>query len=163
MTFLDHIISSEGVEVDPRKTEVAKNWPRPLTPTVIRSFLGLVGYYRRFMDGFTSIASPLTTLTQKSKKFEWSEACEKGFKLLKDRLTSTPVLTLPEGTKGFMVYFDAFGMGLGCLLMQHRKVIPYASGQLMVQERNYSTYGLELAVVVFALKIWRNYLDRGSC
>ena len=79
MTFLFHIISSEGVEVDLRKIEEVKNWPRPLTPTDIRSFLGLAGYYRRSVDVFVSIASPLTTLTQKSRKFEWSEACEKSF------------------------------------------------------------------------------------
>ena len=75
VAFLSHIISSEAVEIDPRKTETVKNWPRPLTPTDIRSFLGLEGYYRRFVDGFASIASPLTILTQKSKKFECSEAC----------------------------------------------------------------------------------------
>ena len=79
MAFLGHIISSEGVEVDPRKTEAVKNWSRPLTPTVIKSFLGVAGYYRRFVDGFASISSPLTTLTQKGMKFEWSETCERNF------------------------------------------------------------------------------------
>ena len=107
ITFLGNIISSEGFEVDPKKIEAVKNWPRPLTPTDIRSFLGLTGYYRRFVNGFTSIGSPLTTLTQNSKKFEWSEACEKSFQLLKDKLTSALVLNLPEGTKGFVVYYDA--------------------------------------------------------
>ena len=77
-----------------------KNRPRPLTPTHIRSFLGLAGYYRRFVDGFASIGYPSTTLNQKCKKFEWSEACEKSFQMLKDMLTSSPVLTLLEGTKG---------------------------------------------------------------
>ena len=95
--------SSEGVEVDPRKTEAVKNWPKPLTPTDIRSFLGLAGYCPRFLDNFASISSPLTTLTQKSKKFKWSEACERSFQILKDRLTSAPVLTLPEDTKGIFV------------------------------------------------------------
>ena len=80
MTFLGHIISSEGVEVDPRKTKAVKNWPKPLTPIDIRSFLGLAGYFRRFVDGFASIAYPLTTLTQK-KKFEWLEVCDKSFQL----------------------------------------------------------------------------------
>ena len=84
MEFIGHIISSEGVEVDPRKTEAVKNCPRPLSSTNIRSYLGLAGYYQRFVDGFASIASPLTTLTQISKKLEWSEACEKSFQLLKD-------------------------------------------------------------------------------
>ena len=110
------------------------------------------------MDGFASIVSPLTTLIQKSKKFEWSEACDKSFQLLKHRLTSAPVLTLPEGTKGFVVYCDASRVGLGCVLIQHRKVIAYASRQLKVHKINYPTHDLELAAVVFALKIWMHYL-----
>ena len=87
MAFLGHIISSEGVEVDPIKTEAVKNWPRPLTPTDIRSFLGLAGYLRRFIDVFLSISSPLTSLTQKKVTFEWSEACNKGFQELKNKFT----------------------------------------------------------------------------
>ncbi|WMV45746.1 hypothetical protein MTR67_039131 [Solanum verrucosum] len=118
-----------GIKVDPRKTDVVKSWPRPLSPTDIRSFLDLAGYYRRFVEGFSSITSPLTTLTQKKSKFERTEACEKSFKELKDRLTSTPVLTLSKGTDrfGFVVYCDASRVGLGCVLMQHGKVITYAS------------------------------------
>ena len=138
--FLGHIISSEGVEVDPRKTEAVKN-------------VGLEGYYRRFVDGFASIASPLTTLTQKSKKFEWSEACERSFKILKNKLTFAPVLTLPEGTKVFIVYCYACRVGLGCVLMQHGKMVAYASTQLEADERNYPTHHLELAAVGFELKI----------
>ena len=96
-----------GIEVDPKKTETVKNWPRPLTVTVIRSFLGLAMYYRRFIYGFASIASLLTTLTQKKFKFKWTEACEKVFQKFKDKLTFAPVLTLPEGTEGFVMYYDA--------------------------------------------------------
>ena len=157
--FPGHIFSSECIEIDPRKTEAVKYWPRPLTPMDIRSFLGVSGYYRWFFDGFTSIASPLTTLTQKRVKFEWSEACEKIFKIVKDRLTFARVLTLPEGTNGFVVYRDAYCVGLGCVLMQHGNVIAYASRQLKVHEKNYMTHDLELVAVVFALKIWRYYLD----
>ena len=127
MAFVCHIISSEGVEVDPRKMSTVRNSPRQLTPTDIRSFLGLLDYYPRIVDIFASIASPLTTLTKNSKKFELSKACEMRFKLLKDRLTSAPVLTLIEGTKGFVVYCDATHVGLGCVLMQHWKVISFAS------------------------------------
>ena len=122
VAFLDHIISSKGIEFDPRKIEVVRSCPRPLTPTHIKSFLGLEGFYRRFMDGFVSIEFTLTTLNQKSKKFEWLEACEKSFQILRDRLTFALVLTLPEGTKGFVVYCDASQVGFGCLIMQHRKV-----------------------------------------
>ena len=110
------------------------------------------------MDGFVSIASLLTTLTQKRKKFQWSEACEKIFQLLKDRLTSAPLLTLPEGTKGFVVYCDTSREGLGCMLMKHGKFIVYASRQLKLHERNYPTHDLELEAMVFNLKILRHYL-----
>ena len=105
------INSSEGVEVVPRKTEVVNNCPRPLTPIYIRSFLGLAGHYQNFVDGFTSNASPLSTLTQKSKKFEWSEACDRGFQIIKDRLTSARLLSLPEPTKGSVVSCDASLVG----------------------------------------------------
>ena len=107
VTFLGHIISSEGVEVDPRKTKMVKNWPTLQTTTNSRSFVDLAGYYQRYVDGFPSIASPLTTLTQKSKKFEWSNACEKSLYVLKDRLTSALVLTILESTMGFVVYCNA--------------------------------------------------------
>ncbi|XP_069152666.1 uncharacterized protein [Solanum lycopersicum] len=96
VTFLGHVVSDQGVEVDPRKTEAVKKWPKPLTPTDIRSFLGLGGYYRRFVEGFSSIAAPHTALTKKKSKYEWTETCEKSFQELKDRLTSAPVLTLPK-------------------------------------------------------------------
>ena len=102
--------------------------------TEIRSFLGLAGYYRRFIEGFSLIATPLTQLTRKNKKWVWSEECEKSFQELKRRLTTALVLTLPSGTKGFMVYSDASGKGLGCVLMQHGKVIAYASRQLKTHE-----------------------------
>ncbi|WMV46405.1 hypothetical protein MTR67_039790 [Solanum verrucosum] len=103
--------------------DVVNNWPRPISPSVIRSFLDLAGYYRRFVEGFSSIAYPMTALTQKKAKFIWSEACEKNFQKVKDRLTFAPVLTLLEGTNGFVVYCDASKIGLGCVLMQNGKVI----------------------------------------
>ncbi|WMV19933.1 hypothetical protein MTR67_013318 [Solanum verrucosum] len=117
MAFLDHTVSRKDIEVDPKKTDVVKSWPRPLSPSGNRSFLGLAGYYRRFVEGFSSIASPLTTLTQKKAKFVWSKDCEKSFQELKDRLTYTPLLTLPKGTNGFVVYCDASRVGLRCVLM----------------------------------------------
>ncbi|WMV13624.1 hypothetical protein MTR67_007009 [Solanum verrucosum] len=158
VAFLGYIVSSIGIEVDPKKTDAVNSWPKPLTPTDIRSFLGLAGYYRRFVKGFSSTASLLTTLTQKKVKFVWSEACEKSFQELKDKITSALVLTLPEGTNGFVVYCDTSRVGLGCVLMQHGKVIAYASRQLKIHDKNYPTHDLELAAVVFSLKIWRHYL-----
>ncbi|WMV18713.1 hypothetical protein MTR67_012098 [Solanum verrucosum] len=148
----------KGVEVDPKNTDAVKSWPRPLTPSAIRSFSGLASYYRRFVEGFSSIASPLTTLTQKKAKFVWTEMCEKSFQELKDRLTSTSVLTLPERTDGFVVYCDVSRIGLGCVLMQNEKVISYASRQLKVHEKNYPTHDIELTAIIFSLNIWMHYL-----
>ena len=156
--FLGHVISAEGVFVDPQKVEAVLKWERPTSVTEIRSFLGLAGYYRRFIEGFSLIATPLTQLTRKDKKWVWSEECEASFQELKRRLTTAPVLTLPSGTEGFVVYSDASGKGLGCVLMQHGKVIAYASRQLKTREVNYPVHDLELAAVVFALRIWRHYL-----
>ncbi len=112
--------------------ETVKNWPRPLNQTDTRSSLGLTGYYTRFVDGCASIASPLTSLAQKRVKFEWSKACESGFKDFKDKLISALVLTLSEGTEGFVVYFNASRVVLGTVLMQYGKVIAYSSIQLKV-------------------------------
>ena len=100
MTFLGHVISDDGIRVDTQKIEAVKTWPRLTTPIEVRSFLRLAGYYRRFVEGFSSISAPLTKLTQKSAKFQWNDACERSFQELKDRLTSAPVLTLPEGPDG---------------------------------------------------------------
>ncbi|XP_075088199.1 putative mitochondrial protein AtMg00860 [Nicotiana tabacum] len=119
VAFLGHVISGECVKVDSQKIEAVKNWPRPTSVSDIRSFLGLAGYYRRFIEGFSSILSPLTRLTQKKVMFQWSDACEKVFEELKKRLTLALVLTIPEGTEGFVVYYNASGVGLGCVLMQH--------------------------------------------
>ena len=114
--------------------------------------MGLAGYYRRCVDGFLSTASTLTTLTQKSMKFEWSEVCERSFQILKERITFALVLTLLEGTKGFVVYYDASRVLLGCVLMQYGKVVAYASRQLKLHEKNYPFHDLELVAMVFFLK-----------
>jgi hypothetical protein len=156
--FLGHVVSAEGIFVDPKKIEAILKWERPTNMTEIRSFLGLAGYYRRFVEGFSAIASPMTKLTRKEVKFEWSKECEQSFQELKKRLTTAPVLTLPEGQEGFIVYSDASNKGLGCVLMQKGKVIAYASRQLKPHEVNYPVHDLELAAVVFALRIWRHYL-----
>ncbi|KAJ9535195.1 hypothetical protein OSB04_un001722 [Centaurea solstitialis] len=121
------------------------------------------GYYRRFIANFSRIAQPLTTLTQKDKKFVWGEKQEEAFQTLKQKLCNAPILALPEGTNNFVVYCDASHQGLGCVLMQNEKVIAYASRQLKVHEKNYTTHDLELGAVVFALKIWRHYLYGTKC
>ncbi|GJS29206.1 putative reverse transcriptase domain-containing protein [Tanacetum coccineum] len=123
----------------------------------------LVGYYRRFIKGFSKIAKPITKLTQKNVKFDWSKKKEAAFQLLKRKLCSAPILALPEGSKNFMVYCDASRKGLGAVLLQREKVIAYASRQLKIHEKNYTTHDLELGAVVFALKMWRHYLYGTKC
>ncbi|GKE18214.1 putative reverse transcriptase domain-containing protein [Tanacetum coccineum] len=161
--FLGHVIDSEGIYVDPTKIESIKDWASPKTLTEIRQFLGLAGYYRRFIEGFSKIARPMTKLTQKSMKFDWGEKAEAVFQLLKQKLCSAPILALPEGSENFVVYCDASHKGLGTVLMQKEKVIAYASRQLKVHEKNYTTHDLELGVVVFSLKMWRHYLYGTKC
>ncbi|GJV73791.1 putative reverse transcriptase domain-containing protein [Tanacetum coccineum] len=156
--FLRHVIDSRGIYVDPAKIESIKDWASPKTPTEIRQFLGLAGYYRRFIEGFSKIAKSMTKLTQKGIKFDWGEKEENAFQLIKQKLYSAPILALPEGSEDFVVYCDASHKGLGVVLMQREKVIAYASRQLKVHEKNYTTHDLELGSVVFALKIWRHYL-----
>ena len=107
MTFLGHVISAEGVSVDPQKIEAVVNWKSPNNVSEVRSFLGLAGYYMKFVEGFSRIAALLTKLTRKDVKYDWVDACQKSFELLKGRLTSAPVLALPNGRDGFVVYSDA--------------------------------------------------------
>ncbi|XP_015075418.1 uncharacterized protein LOC107019425 [Solanum pennellii] len=158
VTFVCHVVFHQRVDVDLKKIEALKNWPRPLTPTCIRSFLGLSNYHGRFIEGFSTIAAPLTAITKKKSKFEWSETCEKSFLELKDRLTSSPVLTLLRSGVGYVVYYDYSRVGLGCFLMRNGKVIAYASRQFKIHEKNCPTYDLELAAMLIAIKLRRHYL-----
>ncbi|KAL4022940.1 hypothetical protein IC575_016686 [Cucumis melo] len=136
VSFLGHVVSKAGVSVDLAKIEACISWPRPSTISEVRSFLGLAGYYRRFVENFSPIATSLTQLTRKGAPFVWSKACEDSFQNLKQKLVTASVLTVPDGSGSFMIYSDASKKGLGCVLMQQGK----------------------LAAVVFALKIWRHYL-----
>ncbi|KAK2452132.1 hypothetical protein QL285_011125 [Trifolium repens] len=158
VSFLGHVISSGGIAVDPSKVDAVMKWGTPESVFEIRSFLGLTGYYRRFIEGFSKLALPLTRLTRKDQPFVWDSLCEKSFQELKKRLTSAPILILPKPDEPFVVYCDASLMGLGGVLMQNGQVVAYASRQLKVHEKNYPTHDLELAAVVFTLKIWRHYL-----
>ncbi|GJW20175.1 putative reverse transcriptase domain-containing protein, partial [Tanacetum coccineum] len=145
--FLGYVIDHSGVHVDLAKIEAIKSWAAPMTPTEVRQFLGLAGYYRRFIEGFSLISKPLTKLTQKNKKYEWGSEEEEAFQTLKQKLCSAPILALPEGTKDFMVYCDASLKGYGAVLTQREKVIAYASRQLKVHEENYTTHDLELGAI----------------
>nr|GEW86168.1 putative reverse transcriptase domain-containing protein [Tanacetum cinerariifolium] len=155
--------NSQGLHVDPAKIKAIKNWETPTTPTEVRQFLGLAGYYRRFIEGFLKIAKPLTKLTQKHKKYIWEKDQESDFRLLKQKLCEAPILALPEGNDDFIIYCDASLQGLGSVLMQKEKVIAYAFRQLKPNEENYTTHDLELGAVVFTLKIWRHYLYSTKC
>ncbi|GKA51016.1 putative reverse transcriptase domain-containing protein [Tanacetum coccineum] len=161
--FLGHVIDSRGIHVDPAKIESIKDWASPKIPMEIRQFLGLAGYYRRFIEGFSKIAKLMTKLTQKGIKFDWGEKEENAFQLIKQKLCSAPILALPKRSEDFVVYCDASHKGLGDVLMQREKVIAYASRQLKVYEKNYTTHDLELGSVVFALKICRHYLYETRC
>ncbi|GJZ47548.1 putative reverse transcriptase domain-containing protein [Tanacetum coccineum] len=147
----------------PAKIESIKDWASPKTPTEIRQFLGLDDYYQRFIEGFLKIAKPMTKLTQKKVTFEWGDKQEAVFQTLKKRLCSAPILALPQGVEDFIDYCDASHKELGAVLMQNEKVIAYASRQLKIHEKNYTTHDLELGAVVFALKIWRHYLYETKC
>ncbi|GJV39988.1 putative reverse transcriptase domain-containing protein [Tanacetum coccineum] len=137
--------------------ESIKDWVSPKSRTEIRQFLGLARYYRRFIEGFLKIAKLMTKLTQKKVKFVWGDKQEAAFQTLKQNLCSAPILALPKGSEDFVAYCDASIKGLGVVLMQRDKVIAYASHQLKIHEKNYTTHDLELGAVVFALKIWRHY------
>ncbi|KAI3807785.1 hypothetical protein L1987_23719 [Smallanthus sonchifolius] len=151
--FLGHIVKDKGIQVDPANIEAVKNWNAPKTPTEVRSFLGLAGYYRRFISNFSKIVVPLTALTHKGKPYEWGPKQEEAFQTLKQKFCNAPILTLPDGNDDLVVYCDASNQGLGCVLMQRGKVIAYASRQLKIHDKNYTTHNLEFGAVVFALKI----------
>jgi hypothetical protein len=156
--FLGHIINQDRLVVDPKKVADILDWKAPRDVHGIKRFIGMVGYYRRFIEGFSRIARPMTALLAKKAKFKWTTESQESFEALKKKLTTTPVLILPDVHKPFSVYCDASYMGLGCVLMQEGRVVVYSSQQLKIHERSYPTHDLELAAVVHALKTWRHYL-----
>jgi len=145
--FLGHILSEDGISVDPSKVQEVLDWNAPTSVHEVWCFLGLARYYRRFIPDFSKIAKPVTKLLQKDVKFVWSQECEVAFTTLCHLLTTTPVLAQHDIEKPFDVFCDASGTGLGCVLMQEGRVIAYASRQLRKHEVNYPTHDLELAAV----------------
>jgi hypothetical protein len=127
VSFLGHVISKGGISVDPSKVQDVSSWNAPMSVSAIRSFLGLTGYYQRFIKGFSKISKPMTELLEKDKKFEWTSACEDSFQELKKRLTTAPILVMPNMEKQFSIYCDVSGQGLGCVLMQDGHMVAYAS------------------------------------
>jgi hypothetical protein len=163
VTYLGHVISKDGIAVNPERVQAILDWTPPKNVKQVRSFLGLASYCRRFVENFSKIAKPLTNLLHKGVKFEWTDKCQESFQTLKDKLTSAPVLAPSDSRKDFMIYCDASRQGLGCVLMQERRVIAYASRQLRPHEENYPVHDLELAAVIYALKLWRHYLLGNRC
>jgi hypothetical protein len=154
------MVSSEGISVDPSKIREVLDWKPPRTVHQVRSFLGLVGYYHRFILNFSKIAKLIVDLLKKEEKFVWNAERDESFRTLKKLLTTSPVLAQLDITKSFNLYCDASDTGLGCILTQEGHVIVYSSCQLRPYEEHYPTHDLELAAVVHALCTWRHYLLR---
>jgi hypothetical protein len=152
--YLGHVISGKGIAVDPAKVEAIMEWPAPTNVTEVRSFMGLAGYYRRFVEGFSKIANPIMELQKRNKKFVWTEKCEEAFRRVKELLTTAPILKVPDMDADFLVCTDASKEGLGGVLMQDGRVIAYISRRLRRHEENYVTHDLELLAIVYALKVW---------
>jgi hypothetical protein len=155
---LCHAISEGGVAVDPDKIRSIMKWPIPKDVSDIRSFMGLEGYYRRFIKGFSKIGCPITALQKKGVEFKWAQECEERFQSLKYLLTHAPMLKIVDPENGFLVCNDTCKEGLGVVLMQEGSVVCYESRKLNEHEVNYVTHDLELVAIVHALKLWRHYL-----
>lgn len=159
ISYLGHIISSEGVAADPDKVKDMVHWPQPTTIKQLRAFLGLTGYYRRFVRHYGIISKPLCRLLQKEAEFVWDEKAEKAFQSLKSAMSTTPVLTLPDFAKPFVIETDACEVGMGAVLMQDKRPIAYFSKALSGRNLNLSTYEKELLALVTAVGKWRHYLE----
>lgn len=160
--FLGHIVSNKGISCDPGRVASVQNWPVPTTVTEVKSFLGLAGYYRKFIPNFSEIASSLTELTIKCKKFVWTDNCQTAFDRLVELLTSAPVLAFPKRTGEFIIDTDASANGIGAVLSQvqdgEERVIAYSSKTLNDSQRKYCTTYRELLAVVVFVKQFRHYV-----
>ena len=155
---MGHVITKEGIAVDPEKIRTIMEWPTPKDVADIRSFMGLAGYYRRLVEGFSRVAYPITSLQKKGKVFKWTSECQRSFEKLKHLLTTAPILSVADPNKDYVVCTDESKEGVGRVLMQEGKVIAYESRKLKEHEQRYSAYDLELTAVIYALKMWRHYL-----
>lgn len=142
MHYLGHIISVEGISIDLKKIKVIMEWSVPQNVSEFGSFMGLMRYYRKFVQWFSQIVSPITSLQRKGMRFEWTEKCEQTFQLHEERFTTTPVLTIPNPNGRFIVIIDASRDGLGVVLIQDKHVVAYESRKLKQHEVNYAPHDL---------------------
>jgi hypothetical protein len=157
--FLGHIVSVKGIRLDPKKVATVQEWPVPMNVHDIRSFLGLVHYFRKFIEHFASLAQPLINLTRAKTKWEWTDRCQQCFLALKYCLADAPLLRSPNDKLPYEVVTDASAVGLGAVLMQEGQPICFESQKLNDAERNYHTTESKMFAVVHALKTWRCYLE----
>jgi hypothetical protein len=153
-----HVISDEGIAVDLAKVKAIKEWPALTNVSEVRSFMGLAGYYQRFVEGFSKIENPIMELQKKNKKFVWTKKCTEAFWRLNELLKTTSILKVLDMDADFLVCTDTPKEGLGRVLMQDGQVIAYISRKLRRHEENYVTHDLELLEIIYALKVWRHYL-----
>jgi hypothetical protein len=156
--YLGHIISEHGIVVDPEKIEAIRGWTTPINVSDVRYFMGLASYYKRFIVGFSNIVHPITSLQKKGTKFEWTFKCENNYNMLKELLTTVPVLKIVDPNEICVVCTDTCKEGLGGVLTQNGHVIGYESKKIKEHERNYATHDLKLVSIVHALRMWRHYL-----
>ncbi|KAL4325224.1 hypothetical protein GQ457_11G000740 [Hibiscus cannabinus] len=156
--YLGHVVTRHGLTVDPNKVTAIQGWPVPRNVKEVRGFLGLVGYYRRFIKGFSTIAAPLSDLLKKNENFEWSQLAQEAFAQLKARLCTAPVLALPCFEKEFVIETDASGVGIGAVLIQENKPLAYFSQKLSGRMQGASTYHREMFAITQAMSRWRQYL-----
>lgn len=159
ISYLGHIITSEGVATDPEKVTVVSNWPSPTSVREVRSFLGLAGYYRKFVRHFGLIAKPLITLLRKNTIFQWTKEHESSFQTLKQALISAPVLALPNFSKPFCIETDAIAVGIGAVLTQDGHPLAYISRALGPKSKGLSMYEKEYMAFLMAIQQWRQYLQ----
>jgi hypothetical protein len=162
LEFLGHVVSSRGISTDPNKIRVIQDWPTPKCVKDVRSFLGMAGYYRKFVAGFGIISKPLTNLLWKNIVFVWNDETQQAFNVLKTALTQAPVLAVPDFSKPFVVETDASGMGVGAVLQQQGHPIAYISKALGPKNMGLSTYEKECLAILFAVEQWHPYLQQGE-
>jgi hypothetical protein len=159
VTYLGHVVNSQGIVTDPTKIQAIAQWPVPSSLKELRSFLGLAGYYRKFIRHFGIICQPLTALLKKHAIFVWTSEHDTAFQTLKNALTSAPVLCLPDFMSPFLIETDASDLGVGAVLMQKGHPIAFLSRALGIKSHDLSTYEKEYMAIILAVQQWRAYLQ----